>query len=277
MLAPNIFLLTWFTYRPLVQAFRLSFFRWDPFNEKFIGLNNYRYWWTDPETPRVLRNTAIFTVFGVGFSIVVGLLFAIFLNNKLRGVGLARSVLFVPFIIPGSAVALVLSYVFDPDTGLLNGFLDTLGIDSPNWYLRPRWALVMVTFTYIWKNVGYVAIVYTAGLSTIAPELYEAAEIDGAGWWGRFRNVVIPGLRPTTMFLIVTSFLGAMQAFDLIDVMTKGGPLGDGTKTLSYQIYDQYFTKTNVGIASAVSTILFLLLLVVSLLQVRGLERKDTR
>lgn len=275
--APNVALLVWFTYRPLVQSIRLSLERWDLVSPRrvWVGLGNYRAWWQDPVSRKSLTNTLVFTTTTVAITIVVGLVIAVTLDRKRRGSGFARGALFAPYLVPGAAVAIVWYFVFDPRFGLLAAVLRNLGISSPNWYNDPAWAMVMVCFAYIWKNLGYTAVLYLAGLQSIAPELFEAAELDGARWWGRMRVVTLPALRPTTTFIAVTSFLSAMQAFDIIYVMTQGGPL-DGTRTLSYQIYDEAFVRFRVGMASAVATILFIALLVATIIQVRVLDRRES-
>ncbi len=186
----------------------------------------------------------------------------------------ASAALFAPYIVPGSVVAIGWYFIFDPKFGLLAAVLRGLGIASPNWYNRPGWAMAMVVLVHVWKHLGYTCVLFLAGLQAIPPELYEAAKVDGAGWLATFRHVVVPGVKPTTVFVAVTSFLASMQAFDLIYVMTQGGPL-DGTRTLSYQIYDEAFVRFRVGTASAVSTILFLLLLVFTIVQLRVMDRKS--
>ena len=276
LLAPNLGLLIWFTYRPLIQSIRLSFVRWDLVSPRKIGvgLANYRAFWADPVSRKAVANTLVFTLSTVLVTTLLGLLFALNLNRRRFGSGFAGSALFAPFLIPGSVVAIAWYFVFDPRFGLLAAGLRSIGIASPNWYNNPRWAMVMVIVAYAWKNVGYTTVLYLAGLQSIAPDLFEAAELDGARWWGRMRAVVLPGLRPTTAFVAVTSVLASMQAFDIVYVMTRGGPL-DGTRTLTYQIYDEAFVRFRVGMASAVASVLFVVLLVVTFAQVRLLDRRD--
>jgi len=278
LVAPNVALLTWFTYRPLMQSIRLSLERWDLVSPRrvWVGFGNYRDWWHDPVSRSTVRNTFVFTGVTVTITILLGLVLAVTLDRKRRGSSFARGALFAPYLVPGAAVAIVWYFVFDPRFGLLAAALRNLGISSPNWYNDPTWAMAMVCFAYIWKTLGYTAVLYLAGLQSIAPELYEAADLDGARWWGRMRVVTLPALRPTTTFIAVTSFLSAMQAFDIIYVMTQGGPL-DGTRTLSYQIYDEAFVRFRVGMASAVATVLFLALLVATIVQVRLLDRREAR
>jgi sn-glycerol 3-phosphate transport system permease protein len=276
LLLPNLFLLFWFTYRPLVESLRLSLYRWDLISPEklWVGFNNYTEAWRDPVGRKTLVNTFIFTFTTVVGSTVGGLLFAFALLRKRRGSATARSALFSPYLIPGSAVAIVWYFIFDPRFGLLAAGLRVFGISSPNWYNSPGWAMVMVCFVSVWKNLGYTCLLFIAGLQSIPPELFEAAAIDGAGWWSRLRSIALPSLRPTTSFVVVTSFIASMQAFDVIYVMTQGGPL-DGTRVMSFQIFDEAFVRFRVGRASAIAAVLFAILLVVTFVQIRILDRKD--
>jgi sn-glycerol 3-phosphate transport system permease protein len=275
LVAPNLLFLAVFTYRPLLRNIELSFYRWDLISpvKQWVGLDNYLDWIRDPNSHKAIVTTVIFTVATVLGSMLLGLGLAILLHKRFRGRGFVRSVLFAPYVVSGAAVGIVWLFVFDPRYGLLAAGLDWLGVSSPNWYNDPAWALAMVIIVYVWKNVGYVTVVYLAGLQSIPRELYEAAEVDGASSWARFRAVTIPGLSSITFFLGVTTFLAAMQAFDIIHVMTRGGPL-DGTKTMVYQVYEEGFVRFRVGLASAVATVLFLVMLVVTLAQVRLVERR---
>jgi sn-glycerol 3-phosphate transport system permease protein len=278
LLLPNVALLIWFTYKPLVESVRLSFVRWDLVSprKRWVGFDNYRDFWRDPVARKSVSNTVVFGTSTVLLTTVLGLCFALTLNRRRFGSRFAGSALFAPFVIPGAAVAVAFYFIFDPGFGFLAAVLRRFGISSPNWYNNPTWAMVMVIVAYTWKNVGYTTVLYLAGLQVIPPEQFEAAELDGARWWGRMRAVVLPGLRPTTAFVVVTSFLSAMQSFDLVFVMTRGGPL-DGTRTITFQIYDEAFGKFRVGMASAIATLLFLVLLVMTFLQIRLLDNKKTQ
>jgi sn-glycerol 3-phosphate transport system permease protein len=276
LLAPNIALLVWFTYRPLVESFRLSFFRWDLVSpdKTWVGWSNYQSWFADPVGLQVIRNTIVFSVMTVAGSTIGGLLFAYAFLTPRRGTGVARSALFSPYLIPGSVVAVIWYFIFDPQNGLLAAGLRVFGIDSPNWFNRPGWAMAMVCFVYIWKGLGYTCVLFLAGLQAIPPELFEAAALDGAGWWARLRNIALPSLRSTTAFVVTTAFIASMQAFDLIYVMTQGGPL-DGTRTMSFQIFDEAFVRFRVGHASAIAMVMFVVLLLSTVVQVRMLDRRD--
>ncbi len=274
-IAPNIALLVLFTYRPLVESVRLSFYDWDLISPQktWVGFENYTDYFSDPTSRYIIRNTLVFTAATVGATMAIGLGLALLLNLQLRARNLARTVLFAPYVLGGAAIGIIWLFIFDPRFGLVSALLDRLGIPSPNWYNDPNWAMPMVIIVYTWKNLGYATVIYLAGLQTIPKDLYEAARVDGAGAWSRFWHVTLPQLSPMTFFLLVTTMLSSMQAFDIISVMTAGGPL-DATKTMVYQVYEEAFVRFRVGDASTVATVLFFILLGATLLQVRFLERR---
>lgn len=274
-IAPNMVLLIAFTYRPMVESIRLSFYDWDMISpaKTWVGLKNYQEYFADETSRYIIRNTLVFTVATVAGTMAIGLALALLLNQGLRGREAARTVLFAPYVVSGAAVGIIWLFIFDPRFGLVTSILGKAGITSPNWYNDPDWAMPMVIIVYIWKNLGYATVVYLAGLQTVPRELYEAARVDGAGRWARFWHVTLPQLSPMTFFLLITTILSSMQAFDIINVMTDGGPL-DATKTMVYHVYDEGFVRFRVGNASAIATVLFVILLAVTLLQVKFLERR---
>ena len=272
---PNLLLLFLFTYKPLYETVRLSFYNWDLISpvKTWVGLENYRDYFGNETNRYIIRNTLVFSFATVFGTLLLGLALALLLNRPLRGRNAARTILFAPYVVSGAAIGVVWLFVFDPRFGLVSALLERVGIASPNWYNDPNWAMPMVIVAFVWKNLGYAVVVYIAGLQTIPRDLYEAARVDGAGAWARFRNVTLPHLSPVTFFLLVTSILTSMQAFDMIRVMTQGGPL-DSTKTMVYQVYEQGFVNFRVGAASTVATVLFIFLLAATVLQVRFLERR---
>ncbi|UGQ58828.1 sugar ABC transporter permease [Rhodococcus pyridinivorans] len=275
LVGPNLALLILFTYRPLADNIRLSFFEWNiasP-NSTFVGLANYREWFTRPDSWEIVGNTIVFTVATVAGSMALGLGLALLLDRRLHGRNLVRSALFAPFVISGAAVGIAFQFVFDPNFGLVQDVLTRVGIPTPDFYQDSNWALVMVTLTYMWKNLGYTFVIYLAALQGLRPELSEAAAIDGASRGTSFRRVVLPQLRPTTYFLSITVLLNSFQVFDIINVMTRGGPLGTGTTTMVYQIYDESFRNFRAGYGATVATIMFLVLLAVTVYQVRIMDR----
>lgn len=277
LLAPNLALLAVFTYRPLFDNIRLSFTDWNisaP-TAHFVGLDNYAEWFTSADSWKIVANTAIFTLATVLGSLLVGLALAILLDQKLFGRNGVRAVVFAPYIISGAAIGIAFQFVFDPGVGLIANILSGLGIKSPDFYQNPGWALFMITATYIWKNIGYTFVIYLAALQGRRKDLDEAAEIDGTPAWRRLTKVLLPQLRPTTFFLSITVLLNSMQVFDIINVMTRGGPQGDATSTMVYQVYQETFVNTRAGYGATVATILFLILLVVTFIQVRFMQRDE--
>lgn len=277
LLFPNLLLLVLFTYRPLIDNFRLSFFNWNissP-NSTFIGLDNYVEFFTREDTAQVLLNTLVFTFFAVVGSMVLGLLLAMLLDQKLFGRNFVRSMVFAPFVISGAAIGVAFQFVFDPNFGLVQDLLLRLGISSPQFYQDPKWALFMVTFTFVWKNLGYSFVIYLAALQGLNKDLAEAADIDGASAWTRFWKVTLPQLRPTTFFLSITVTLNSVQVFDIIHTMTRGGPLGNGTTTLVYQVYTETFSNYRAGYGATIATILFLILLTITVIQVRYMDKEN--
>ncbi len=272
---PNLILFAAFTYWPLFYSFYLSTVRWDLISprKRPVGLDNYRYLWENEGFHTVLRNTALFTVGAVGGSMILGLMAALLLNQKLRGRDAARAVVFMPTLLSGAAIGIVWVYMFDPRYGLIRTIIRPLGLESPNWLRDTTWALPAIIIVYVWKNLGFATVIYLAGLQGIPKDLYEAARIDGAGAWWRFRSVTLPLLSPISFFLVVTSILNSFQAFDIIRVMTRGGPV-DATNTLIYYIYDQGFVAFNAGRASAAAVVLFVIMLVITMAQLRFQERR---
>ncbi|CDM75973.1 carbohydrate ABC transporter permease [Mycobacterium marinum] len=275
LVGPNLALLLLFVYRPLVDNIRLSFFDWnisDPTAE-FVGLSNYIEWFSRPDTRQIVANTAIFTTAAVAGSMVLGLLLAMLLDQPLRGRNLVRSTVFAPFVISGAAVGLAAQFVFDPHFGLVQDLLHRVGVNAPDFYQDTPWALFMVTVTYVWKNLGYTCVIYLAALQGVRRDLLEAAEIDGASRWTSFRRVLLPQLRPTTFFLSITVLINSLQVFDVINVMTRGGPEGTGTTTMVYQVYLETFRNFRAGYGATIATMMFLFLLVVTYYQVRVMDR----
>lgn len=272
---PNVVLLLVFVYRPLLLSFYYSLLQWNMGSSvaRFVGLQNYIRWFTDPDTPQIMGTTLIFAVATVGGALVLGLAMALLLNRKLWGRGVARTVVFAPYVLSGIAVGMLWLYIFDPRYGLLSTLLNAIGLDSPQWYTASPWALIMIIIVYLWKHIGYVALIYLAGLQGIPQDLRDAASLDGATKLRTFGSIVLPLLGPVTFFLLITTILSSLQSFDLIKAMTDGGPLGS-TTTLMYQIYIEGFQTGRAGYASASATILFIFLLVITAVQLKYMEKK---
>ena len=271
---PNLLLIAVFTYLPLFNNIYYSTRDWTlgSSSATVVGLDNYVTFFTSSDASKVLGTTAVFTLVTVGGSMLLGLLVALALNSKIRGTTFARSAVFAPYVLSGVGVGLVWLFIFDPGYGVLSWLLRGLGQQSPQWINDPQLSLVMVMIVYIWKNLGYCAVVYLAGLQSLPQDVMEAASLDGANGLRRFLNMSLPLLSPTTFFLLITTMLSSLQAFDLIRIMT---PLGNGTSTLIYEAYLQAFGAFNrAGYSAAISVILFAILLIITVLQLRFVERK---
>ncbi|MDN3934970.1 sugar ABC transporter permease [Arthrobacter sp. YD4] len=271
---PNLALIAVFTYLPLINNIYYSTLDWTlgSASATVVGFDNYINFLTSADAPNVLGTTAVFTVVTVGGSMILGLLVALALNAKVRGTTFARSAVFAPYVLSGVGVGLVWLFIFDPGYGVLSWLLRGIGQQSPQWINDPQLSLVMVIIVYIWKNLGYCAVVYLAGLQSLPKDVMEAASLDGANGFRRFVSMSVPLLSPTTFFLLITTLLSSLQAFDLIRIMT---PLGNGTSTLIYEAYLQAFGAYNrAGYSASISVILFAILLIITVLQVRFVERK---
>ncbi len=278
LVIPNLILLLVFTYRPLIDNIRLSFYNWNIASTRpatFVGLDNYIEWAQNPVSWQIVGQTLIFTVVAVAGSMIIGLALALLLDRPLKGRNAVRSLIFAPYVISGAAIGVAFQFVFDPSYGLIQDLLGRVGLDSPQFYTDPKWALFMITTTYVWKNLGYTFVIYLAALQGLRKDLEEAAEIDRTPRVRKFMKVTLPQLRPTTFFLSITVLLNSLQVFDIINVMTKGGPLETSTTTLVYQVYQETFVNSRAGYGAAIATIMFLTVLIITVVQVRMQEKKS--
>lgn len=271
---PNIALILAYIYYPLLANAYFSTLDWrlGARTASFLGLDNYAEFLTSPGGLEVWRVTIIFTLATVAGSMVLGLLMALVLNRAIPGRTAARTAIFSPYVLSGVGIGLVWSFIFDPRIGILSHFLQMFGAKSPEWFLDRNLALVMVILVYIWKNLGYCAVIYLAGLQSIPQDLMEAAAIDGAGPVRRFFNVTLPLLSPTVFFLSIAMVLSSMQAFDILRIMT---PTGNGTNSIVFEIYLQSFgAYQRAGYAAAISVVLFVTLFLITAIQMRFVERR---
>ncbi|MBZ2196579.1 carbohydrate ABC transporter permease [Occultella gossypii] len=272
---PNLALIGVFAYWPVLENLYLSLTRWDFIGPAplFVGLENYAQLFTSATFVDVLRITLIWVVVVVGVSLVLGIALASLFSMKLPGTTLVTGIVFAPHVIAGAAIAAVWLFIFDPNYGLARVLFNAVGLSSPSWITDAKWALPALLIVSIWKGVGFVSIVYLAGMQGMPSDVLEAARLDGANRWQLFRRIILPLLSPTTFFLVITQTIGAFQAFDVIAVMTGGGP-ASATTTLSWFIYDQAFNRSNVGYSAAAGTVMFVLLMAITILQFRFVERK---
>jgi sn-glycerol 3-phosphate transport system permease protein len=274
-IAPNFFFLLVFAYWPVIYNGYLSLTSWDMVApvKKFVGMENYADLLGDADFLGTLWTTVLFVVGVVGGSIVLGLAISLLLNQKLRGRNLMRTAIFAPYVVTGAAIGTLWLFIFDPNYGLIRPILGAVNITPPAMMTDSDWALFGLVIVYLWKNTGFVAVIYLAGLQSMPKDLFEAAEIDGAGALTRFRKITLPLLSPVTFFVLITMVISTFQAFDIIAMMTGGGP-GTATNILSWFIYQQGFQAFDAGRAAAGAVIMFIVLLLITGFQARFLERK---
>lgn len=265
-----------FTAGPMIASLLLSFTEWDILTPpKVVGLKNYVTMFTkDPDFWQSLKVTSVYTVFSVPLRLLTALFLAMLLNEATRGVGLFRTIFYLPSIVASVAAAVLWGWIFNPRFGPINGALRLFGIKGPTWFSDPKWALWGLIIMSTW-GVGGEMLIFLAGLKGIPRQLYEAAEIDGAGFLASFFKITIPMLSPTIFFNLVMSLIGSFQAFDVAYIIStgRGGTLGSPLKsTLFYMLhlYANAFSLFKMGYASALAWVLFLIILVLTLLIIRS-------
>ncbi len=273
---PNFLCVLLFLLVPILFAGFISFFEWD-YTEGFgawewVGLGNYLRMWSDQWFLDSLWNTVVFAFSVVPATVILSVVLAELLDKFCYGSKLIRLALFLPYISSIVAVSAVWTMMYS-DYGPINQFLKFLGIhDPPTWLTDYDWALPAVIIVTIWINIGYNVMIYYGAIGTISKDYYEAAQLDGAGSVKSFFAITLPSLRPTTFFLVITNFISSFQVFGQVMVMTRGGP-GTSTHVLSYYIYTTAFNFYDMGYASAISWVLFAIILIITLVQWRGQKR----
>lgn len=272
---PALFMLGLFFFVPVALAFALSLTDFDLYaladlgNLRFVGLGNYAELFGTPLFWKALANTFYFVIVGVPLSIGLSLGAALLLNGGIRRLsGLFRTALFAPVVTTLVAVAVIWRYLLHTRYGMINYGLAQLGIDPVDWLGDPSWSMPAIILLAVWKNFGYNMVILLAGLQTIPADLYEAATIDGASAWQRFRHVTIPSLAPMLLLVSILTMAGYFQLFAEPYVMTQGGPV-ESTVSVLYFMYEQGFKWWNLGVASAVAFILFVVMFVITMIQFR--------
>ena len=265
------------TLVPVMATFGLAFLDWDSYSTpEWVGLANFERLAANPTFWTALGNTVFYAAGHVPLTLVASLGLAVLLNRRIRGVQYFRTALFFPYITSLVAVAIVWNLLFDPDLGPVNQLLRALGAgDPPGWTSSTTWAMPAIIIASVWRDMGYYMVLYLAGLQTIPPELYEAAEVDGAGSWQRFRHITVPSLRTMTFFILIMLTVSSFKVFDLVQVMTEGGP-GRSTLVLSQLIFREGITEGRFGYSSAIAVVLFAVVLVLTMVQF-GFSRRDER
>jgi multiple sugar transport system permease protein/alpha-1,4-digalacturonate transport system permease protein len=273
---PNFLGFAVLTLGPVLALFYFSLTNWNIFgNAEWVGLDNFAKLVGDKSFHTALGNTFYYAALHIPLTIVVSLCLALLLNQKLRGAAFFRTVAFFPYITSIVAVAVVWNMLFSPEFGPINQFLGLfVQGDLPGWTVSKDWVMPAVIIVGTWKDMGYYMLLFLAGLQTVPGELHEAARIDGANAWQRFWNVTLPCLRPTMFFVTVMVTIQSFKVFDLILVMTDGGP-GQASLVLSQYIWQKGFEQFQLGYASSVAVVLFLICISVTVVQFLYNKRKE--
>jgi ABC-type sugar transport system permease subunit len=274
ILTPILLYFSFFFLFPLFSSLALSFTRWSGLSGSpvWVGLANYIRYFSDPSYIQIILNTALFAVAILVIQTALAFFIALLLNEKIKGRGLFRAAWYVPTLTSAAIMAQVASVFIAPNGGVINSVLLSLGLPPIIFYVEVGWMRVIIILFSVWRGVGGPVILYLAALQGIHPELYEAAQVDGARKRDLLRYITLPLLTPMTIFVLVTGVIGTAQIFEAVMFMSKGGPANQ-TNVLMLQIYQDAFANSNIGIASAGAIVLGLLLLVSSLVNIRVLSR----
>lgn len=275
--APNLAAVLLFMLFPLGFSLYMSVHSWDMFTPaKFVGLANFRHLFTsDPLFLIAMRNTVIYTLGTVLPTVLISLVVAGVLNRKVKGIGIFRTIVFLPLAISSVVMAVVWQFVFNTDNGLLNIMLGWVGIGPIPWLVEPHWAMVSLCMVSVWRSVPFATVVLLAAMQGIPETVYEAARIDGAGEIRQFASITVPLVRGAMSFVVVISIIHAFQSFDLVYVLTgaNGGP-ETGTYVLGIMLFQHAFSFLEFGYASALAWVMFAILLVLTVLQLRITRRR---
>lgn len=274
-LAPSLILFAAFVFIPLAQSIYLSFFntRATGAITTFAGFDHYLELLTSPAFRTGLLATTLFAAYTVPLGIALGLVLAVLLNQRLRGINVFRTMMSSTIAISAAVGALIWLLLLNPSLGLLNYILSLVGVRGPEWLIQPAFAIIAVSITTIWLTLGTNIIVLLAGLQSVPEEIYEAARLDGARGLRMFTRITMPMVSPSLFFLLVVDTIAVLQAFTQIHLLTRGGPV-DATRVLVYSIYQDAFQNFQFGYASAQAVILFLLVMALTLIQFRFVERR---
>lgn len=272
-LLPAVVLLLVFSIIPIFWVIYLGFTDYNIFSPpEWIGTENFEKLFSDPKFKKALGNTFYYWILVTPAITILSLFLAVLVNQKLIGIKLYRLAYYFPVLVSVVITALLWKWMFATD-GMFNYLLSLIGLGPVKWLTSESTSMISVAIVTIWQGLGYYMLIYLAGLQSVSKELYEAAEIDGAGFWRKQWHVTIPALRPVIMFVSVISTMGAFKEFTLMLVMTGGGPL-NSTVTLVYLVYKEAFENINMGYASAVATVLFLIILVITVINVKVQDYK---
>ena len=268
---PSLVGFTVFFAVPSLRAVQISFTEWNLLRApEAVGFENYRELFTDPDFWNALKVTGLYVLYNIPLQTVLGLFIAVVMDRVAKSI-FVRGVFVLPYLLSNVVVALIWLWLLDPLLGWGNALLTSIGLDRQPFFGSPEQALPTIAGINIWRHMGFNALLFYAGIQSIPKSLYEAATIDGAGEWRMFRDITLPLLRPVMVFVLVTSLVGSFQIFDTVAVTTQGGPV-DATRVLVYYIYQNAFEFFRMGYATAMSVVLFLILVAVTLIQMRLLR-----
>jgi len=274
-LLPSLVLFTVFLFYPLVRTIYLSFFLTNAAGETtvFVGWENFVRMFNSPIFMQSMKSTFLFVLYTVPLTIIIGLFLAVIANEKLKGIGLFRTIYSSTMGISVAAASVFWLYLFHPSIGLLNLIISNFGLEKIGWLTDPTWALIAISVTTIWMNIGFTFLILLGGLQSIDSYLYESADIDGAGYFYKLRRITIPMLSPTLFFVVTVTIINAFQTFGQIDILTQGGPQNT-TNLIVYSIYREAFVNYQFGSASAQAVVLFIIILIMTVIQFKIGERK---
>ncbi|OES44603.1 carbohydrate ABC transporter permease [Domibacillus iocasae] len=274
-LLPSLVFFSIFLFYPMIRTVYLSFFLTNASGAPtvFVGLDNFAQIFSSPLFLKSLKTTFLFVLYTVPGTIVISLFLAVIANEKLRGIGMFRTIFSSTMGISVAAASVFWMFLFHPTMGWLNQFLSIFGVEAIGWLTDPKWALLSVSISTIWMNIGFTFLILLGGLQSIDSYLYESADIDGAGYFYKLRRITIPMLSPTLFFVVTVTLINAFQTFGQVDMLTRGGPQNE-TSVIVYSIYRDAFVNYQYGTASAQAVILFVIILGLTLLQFKLGERK---
>lgn len=268
----HLFALPWligfifFTGGPIVASLVISFTKWELLSPpEWVGLGNYRELLADANFLIAVKNTVYFGAGSAICGVIFNFVLALMLNLKVRGQAIFRTIIYLPSVLSGIATALLWVNVLHPDYGLVNHLLGLVGIQGPGWLLDKHWAIPGLIMMSVWTT-GNAMVIFLAGLQGVPTQLYEVAELDGAGWWGRFWHVTVPMMSPIIFFNLIVAFIGSLQAYSLILFMTNGGP-DNATLVLGLYVYRYAFQYFQMGYASTIAWALFFMIIVFTAIQ----------
>ncbi|MDZ5471464.1 sugar ABC transporter permease [Bacillus sp. 31A1R] len=267
-LSPVLVIFSLFMFIPVVFALYMSFHQWGMIgNPEFVGIENYVRLLQDPLFWISVKNTIIFSL-SVPFKVGIALFIAVLLNQKIKGLAFFRAAFFFPVVLSMVVVGLIWQWMFSPSYGFVNFMLEKLGLPLQSMLIDSKQAMIVLIIVSIWKGLGSNLLLFLAGLQSIPRSVYEAAEIDGANSWQKFWHITVPLLKPTTLFVLIITLIGSFKIFDLAYVITGGGP-GTSTMVLVHYIYQEAFQRFNMGYASAAAYVFFIILFILTLIQMR--------